>query len=242
MELENENEMLEDSAIRSGVIYKYTSPSGKIYIGQTVNEKRRKSQHKYDSAKSNTYFGRAIQKYGWDSFKYEVIIKFKPTVYIEKLSRVLNKLETRYIKLYQSNNSEIGYNLTEGGDGFIGLIFTDEHKQNLSIAAKARKEIEMQDEEMRAKIMKNLAMGQNGSYPASEETKKKMSKAQDYKKKKVCKYNLHRELIGEFNSIADAARSIDSTNTFKTINNRISECCSGKRTTTYEHMWMFSED
>ena len=25
-----------------GIIYKYTSPSGKVYIGQTTNEKKRK--------------------------------------------------------------------------------------------------------------------------------------------------------------------------------------------------------
>lgn len=37
----------------TGVIYKYTSPSGKCYIGQTVNETRR--------------------KYGWDSFEYEIL-------------------------------------------------------------------------------------------------------------------------------------------------------------------------
>lgn len=29
-----------------GIIYKYTSPSGKCYIGQTINEDRRKLQHK----------------------------------------------------------------------------------------------------------------------------------------------------------------------------------------------------
>lgn len=27
-----------------GVVYKYTSPSGKVYIGQTSNEKRRRSE------------------------------------------------------------------------------------------------------------------------------------------------------------------------------------------------------
>nr|DAS86287.1 MAG TPA: GIY-YIG nuclease superfamily protein [Bacteriophage sp.]DAV54013.1 MAG TPA: GIY-YIG nuclease superfamily protein [Caudoviricetes sp.] len=25
-----------------GIIYKYTSPSGKVYIGQTLNEKKRR--------------------------------------------------------------------------------------------------------------------------------------------------------------------------------------------------------
>ena len=29
---------------RIGIIYKYTSPSGKIYIGQTMNEKERRKK------------------------------------------------------------------------------------------------------------------------------------------------------------------------------------------------------
>lgn len=33
---------MENKLIR-GVIYKYTSPSGKCYIGQTINEKRRRN-------------------------------------------------------------------------------------------------------------------------------------------------------------------------------------------------------
>jgi len=31
-----------------GIIYKYTSPSGKVYIGKTINEKKRLYRHKYD--------------------------------------------------------------------------------------------------------------------------------------------------------------------------------------------------
>lgn len=31
---------------KRGIIYKYTSPSGKVYIGQTVDEKGRKNGHR----------------------------------------------------------------------------------------------------------------------------------------------------------------------------------------------------
>ena len=51
-----------------GVIYMYTSPSGKKYIGQTVNESKRKSQHKNQTTKSKTLFGKAIIKYGFENF------------------------------------------------------------------------------------------------------------------------------------------------------------------------------
>ena len=232
------DELIKASTIKIGVIYKYTSPSGKIYIGQTINEKSRKSQHKHDSVKLDTYFGKAIRKYGFENLKYEVIIKFKPTINREKLKRVLDLLEKRYIKLYKSDSHEFGYNLNVGGEGNLGYEHTEEARKKISVNQKKR----MENEEYRNTVIKNLIGDPDRDRTWSEESKQKMSKSQDKNKKKVCKYNLHRELIGEFNSIADAARSIDSTNTFKTINNRISECCSGKRTTTYEHMWMFSED
>lgn len=38
--------------MRAGVIYKYEAPSGKVYIGQTINEALRKSQHKSQAKKT----------------------------------------------------------------------------------------------------------------------------------------------------------------------------------------------
>lgn len=84
-----------------GIIYKYTSPSGKCYIGQTVNENKRRYEHRYkayyeDGKDYNNPFYRAIRKYGWDSFKYEIL----NTVYsdaIEDLTNKLDSLEIYYI-------------------------------------------------------------------------------------------------------------------------------------------------
>ena len=53
---------------RIGIIYKYTSPSGKIYIGQNMNEKERrkkflgKSSVKYTQAHQLTYSISALIK------------------------------------------------------------------------------------------------------------------------------------------------------------------------------------
>tara|TARA_R110000868_G_scaffold406567_1_gene687120 strand:- start:479 stop:931 length:453 start_codon:yes stop_codon:yes gene_type:complete len=52
-------------------IYKITSPSGKIYIGQSVNIKRRIEQHKY--SKLITPLCRSFNKYGFENHKIETI-------------------------------------------------------------------------------------------------------------------------------------------------------------------------
>lgn len=56
---------------KSGIIYCYTSPSGKQYIGQTWNEIKRKNDHKNGRRKCAFYD--AIKKYGIDNFKYELL-------------------------------------------------------------------------------------------------------------------------------------------------------------------------
>lgn len=61
-----------------GVIYRYTSPSGKIYVGQTLLlQRKRIDKHKYEAFTKHceTPFGKAIRKYGWETIRvtYEVI-------------------------------------------------------------------------------------------------------------------------------------------------------------------------
>jgi group I intron endonuclease len=91
-----------------GIIYKSTNTiDGKIYIGLTTNSlKNRIRQHRYGKA----YFSRAINKYGENQFKWEVIESEIP---YDKL----RDREKYYIRLFNSNDSKYGYNLTDGGDG-----------------------------------------------------------------------------------------------------------------------------
>lgn len=61
-----------------GVIYRYNSPSGKIYVGQTmILERKRIDKHKFEAytKKCNTPFGNAIRRYGWETIRatYAVI-------------------------------------------------------------------------------------------------------------------------------------------------------------------------
>ena len=96
-----------------GVIYKYQSPSGKVYIGQTVDEKKRRKTFlninmDYAGEKINS----ARKKYGPENFTYEIleiVINNDPNIVAEKL----NELQTLYIKKYDTHAN--GYNLNDGG-------------------------------------------------------------------------------------------------------------------------------
>ena len=101
------------SLTRDNIIYKVTSPSGKVYIGKTsMKLENRIICHKYDAYTRNSKRAicNAIRKYG-DNMIWE-ILQSNISSYGET-----NFLERKYIKEYKSTNSKFGYNLTEGGDG-----------------------------------------------------------------------------------------------------------------------------
>ena len=110
-----------------GIIYKYTSPSNKVYIGQTIHEHRRYMTHK--RCYGDTKFCRSIRKYGFENFTYEVIF----TIDNEDRKRIKEKLdfmERYYIRKYDSFKN--GYNMTLGGDGGAGTKHTEEFKEKIS--------------------------------------------------------------------------------------------------------------
>lgn len=100
-------------------IYKWTSPSGKIYIGQAVDLDRRKKEFltnpfNYVYTSYNSAIDKARRKYNdLSQWEYEII----NVCNIE----YLDELEKEYIKNYNSNDSRIGYNSTQGGDGSKGV-------------------------------------------------------------------------------------------------------------------------
>ena len=90
-------------------IYKIENKiNGKIYIGQSNNIKRRLYEHK---TRDQLPVEKAIQKYGVDSFTFEVIEECP----IEKL----DEKEEYWISYYNSYGKN-GYNCNEGGGSFSG--------------------------------------------------------------------------------------------------------------------------
>lgn len=140
--------------MRAGLIYQYESPSGKVYIGQTINESHRRVQHKNQAKNPKDYFHRAIAKYGFESFKYSVLFRTASND-VRRLKFLLDIMERYFIKKYNSTNKDKGYNLTTGGEsvynlsedvryrlgvGNRGKNRTDEIKEKISTTLKAKYE------------------------------------------------------------------------------------------------------
>lgn len=104
-------------------VYKHTSPSGKVYIGITCQ----KPEHRWNNGRGymyNRYFTSAIQKYGWENIKHEILV--------ENLSQdQASALEMQLIKEYDSCNPAKGYNATFGGECEVP---SDSAREKMSIA------------------------------------------------------------------------------------------------------------
>lgn len=121
-----------------GIIYKYTNQiNNKVYIGQTINEYKRKYAHKHTLNSWRSYFHNAIKKYGYDKFVYEILEEIDDAD-TKELKIKLNTLEQKYISVYKSNDPNFGYNLTLGGGGTLGLKQSKESNLKRSRTHKAK--------------------------------------------------------------------------------------------------------
>ena len=196
-------------------IYKHTSPSGKYYIGVTRQQnlnRRWMSGYGYTSC---PLFNNAIQKYGWENFTHEILEDYVP---IEKI----NDRECYWIKLYQSNNRNFGYNIEEGGHAY--RTFSKETRKKISDAIKRKPK----SEECKQKL-RNINLGKH----LSEETRKKVSESHF---KPVYQLDKNGNIINEFDSILAAALYIHRDNS------SISKCCKGKQKTCGGYMWRYKEE
>lgn len=111
--------------------------TGKLYFGQTIRliEKRWERHIQEAHSGSNYKFHRAIRKYGEENFLVEEVLTVSaPTK--EALKAKLDYVEIRLIKKFSTFRN--GYNMTLGGEGQFGRIFSEESRRKMSESAKKR--------------------------------------------------------------------------------------------------------
>jgi hypothetical protein len=136
---------------RNYCVYKHTSPSGKVYIGITGQDPTRRWQNGY-GYRLNSYFFKAIVKYGWDNFTHEIV-----RAGLTKAEACA--IEVELINLYDSMNPARGYNLSPGGEHSTPTQAT---RQKISAANKGRRPFtagKHLSEEHRRRISEHYAGG-----------------------------------------------------------------------------------
>lgn len=110
-------------------IYKITSPSGKIYIGQSINIEKRFTYYYRLACKSQPKLYNSFQKHGVENHVFEIIENCE--------IKDLNERERYYQDLFDVVKKGLNSTLTtsEGRSG----EFSDEHKKKLRLAKLGRK-------------------------------------------------------------------------------------------------------
>ena len=109
-------------------LYKLTSPSGKIYIGIT-RQKPDKRWGKGKGYRNSPHLRAAIEKYGWDAFKHEIL-----AVGLSK--EEAEQREVTLIAQYSSTDRRFGYNTDKGGS--TGAKHSHETRKRIGEANRAR--------------------------------------------------------------------------------------------------------
>jgi len=209
-------------------IYKITNPNGKIYVGQSVNIKDRKSQYKYLSEYSlGKKIFNSIKKHGWGNHIHEII---------EECSyEQLDEREIYWGLFYDVLNPKTGLNLKLGNSRGICSeetkrlmsksaknIMTEKHRKKLSIAKLGKSRTEEAKQTLRVP-------------KKSKENYKNVGK---WVKSSTCvlQYDLKENFIKEWSNIKEAEMFYHPKNISK---NNISNCCSGRQKTAYKYIWKY---
>lgn len=231
-------------------IYKITSPSGKIYIGQTTNYSKRHNAYKNHKCKRQPKLFASIEKYGFINHTIELIkecqveeLNYYERYYQEYYESVLNGLNLRYTATTDKSgfmSEETKKKMSDSGKGKImseewrknlGLVWlgrnhTEETKKKMSEANKGKKKS--------AEHIAKLPQNQKGfkKKPHSEETKCLQS-LNSGKSKKVNQYDLQGNFINQFRSGSQASRELGISVM------SISSCALGKTKTAGGFKWKY---
>lgn len=170
-------------------VYMHTTPNNKRYIGITSNIKLRwkANGHGYDTQ----LFWKAIQKYGWDNIKHDILVTNLSYEWACQLEQIL-------ILKYNTTDPKFGYNRAAGGRGskgikfhhsestrkrmsesHKGMTFSDTHRHNLSIAKsnqseETRKKISEAHKRENLSLETRRKLSESARRPCYETTKEKL--------------------------------------------------------------------
>ena len=112
-------------------IYKFTSPTGRVYIGSSNDIDNRYSYYKTTNAPKQTLLNRSFKKYGFDNHIFEIVEECSPEIRLDR--------ERHYGELYNSLSDFGGLNLILPKIGEKPFAYSKELRAKFSEIAKNRK-------------------------------------------------------------------------------------------------------
>lgn len=173
-------------------IYLIISPTGCIYIGQSINIQRRIYRYDFNPPKSQTRLYNSINKYGFGSHVAEILIICDFTQ--------LNFWETFYIKLFETNGNRHGLNLNSGGCAPAKKV-SEETRKKMSQSLMGHKRLVGTKWSEKRRIMWNTEWTPKGRKMGENE---KLARLQTRYRRPVNQYSLSGIFIRRWESMTQA--------------------------------------
>ena len=216
-----------------GWLYKYTSPSGKSYIGQTTYSLYDRARKEGKGYKNCTIFYCAILKYGLENFEVEILdqvpedqLEDKEAEYIEKY----NTLKPNGYNTYPKGCGERNSKLSTDIDVYdLELNYLESFNSLINAARKYNVPYQSISDCINHKIdhYKDKVYVRFGEKPI----KPKIVKTHG---RQTAQYDLDNNLIAVYKSANEAARAIGKGNN---AGRNIRLVCSGDRQTAFGFKW-----
>jgi group I intron endonuclease len=184
--------------------------NGMKYIGITSVRPERRWRNG-EGYKRSVKFYNSIKKYGWDSFKHEIL-------YENLTEKEAKNIEQKLIKKNKKQN--LSYNITDGGEGNNGWVVSENTKKKISESHKGKKLSEEQKQKLKLSLKD---MWKNNKHPMLGKQHSKESKEKNRMNQKnhinIYCYNTFGELVKIYNSKREI-RAIKGMSI-----NKIESCC-----------------
>ena len=160
-------------------VYKHTSPNGKVYIGITSRKPEQRWSNGSGYAK-NKHFTHAINKYGWENIKHEILFS-------DLTKEEACQMEIELIVKFKSNDRRYGYNFGTGGEhGATGSKWSEETRKNHmdAIFSKPRNHTEEEKQKISIGVKKYFEQNPQKKRSSTKNRTKKSNKI--WGKKIIC--------------------------------------------------------
>lgn len=209
-------------------IYKIESPSGKVYIGQSWNIRRRWNDHKSTKSYKHKKLNASFLKYGVINHNFDLLHILPNDISQD----ILNYYEQIYIDAFRNCNIEL-LNLKEGGNGY------GKHSQETKAIIKEKRKHQIVTDKQRKKIsnffktiprtkewIDKVANANKGRKVSYETRLKKM--------KPIKQLSLDGEYIKDWDCSRNAAKGLGTTES------NICNCLTGRSKSAAGYKWIYA--
>ena len=230
-------------------VYVHISPSQKYYVGITGRKPEKRWGNGGYGYRSQPFF-HAIRKYGWDNFQHIIVA----TGLTEEQAKAM---EIDLIAQLGSNKSGMGYNITIGGDGIVGVHrfgdsnpfygkqHTDEAKQKMSLAHQkmtgkknafyGKHHSEITKAKLSA-LKKGKMCGKDNPNFGKHLSQERIEQIRIQKSRSVCQFDLDMNYVCEYPSTKEAESATGINHSL------ICRVCRGKMKAIRGTKWLYKED